>query len=68
MTVRSIEQILRLLRDEHWHDISEIAERTRLTNLKMQIIIEFLTKYHFIRLNRRNGKIKISHSVARFFR
>lgn len=68
MTMRSIEQILRLLKDEQWHNISDIAERTRLSALKMQIITEFLVKYHFIRLNRKNGKIRISHSVVRFFR
>lgn len=68
MTVRSMEQVLRLLRDERWHKINEIAEQTRLTNFKMQIIIEFLSKYRFIRLDRRNGKIRISHSLARFFR
>ena len=67
MTVRSIEQVLRLLRDEQWHNINDIAEKTRLSTLKMQIITEFLAKYHFIRLNRKNGKIKISHSLARFF-
>jgi DNA-binding IclR family transcriptional regulator len=68
LTVRSIEQVLRLLRDERWHEINEIAEQTRLANFKMQIIIEFLSRYRFIRLDRRSGKIRISHSLARFFR
>lgn len=67
MTVRSIEQVLRLLRDEQWHSISDVAEKTRLSVLKMQIITEFLAKYHFIRFNRKDEKIKVSHSVARFF-
>lgn len=67
MPVRSIDQILRLLRDERWHDMDEIAERTRLSTLKMQIVTEFLAKYRFIRLDRKNGKIRISRSLAKFF-
>jgi predicted transcriptional regulator len=64
---RSLEQIIRLLKDEQWHDIDEIANRTQLSPLKMQLITEFLAKYGFIQLNRKNARIKISRYMAEFF-
>jgi hypothetical protein len=64
---RCTERILRLLRDGQWHDIDEIARRTRLSSLKMQIIAEFLAKYNFIKLDRENSRIKISRPIAKFF-
>lgn len=67
MTVRSIEQILRLLRDGQWHDLNEIADITRLSNVKLQIVTEFLTKYGFVKLDRKKGKVKLSHLIKKFF-
>lgn len=67
MPKRSLEQIIRLLKDEQWHDVDEIADRTRLSPLKMQLVTEFLAKYGFIQLDRKNVRIKISRHMARFF-
>jgi len=64
---RSLEQVIRLLRDEQWHDIDEIASRTQLSPLRMQLVTEFLAKYGFIKLNRGKGKIRISRHMAEFF-
>ena len=68
MTARSLEQILRLVRDGQWHDIDEVTERIHLSELKTQIITEFLANYGFIELDRKNRKIRISHSLAKFLR
>jgi len=67
MTRPTLEQILAILKDRQWHDINEIAEKTRLTNLKIQIIVDFLAKYNFIELDREKEKLKISSSLADFF-
>lgn len=64
---RSLEQIIRLLRDEQWHDIDEIANRTQLSPLRMQLVTEFLAKYGFIKIDRKNGKMRISCHIAEFF-
>jgi hypothetical protein len=48
--------------------MDEIAERTRLSELKIRIVTEFLAKYDFIELDRKNGKIRISRSLAKFLR
>jgi hypothetical protein len=56
-----------LLKDGQWHDTNEIARKTHLSTIKMQIITEFLTKYRFIRFDRKNGKIKMSRQLAEFF-
>jgi DNA-binding IclR family transcriptional regulator len=67
LTVRSIEQILRLLRDGQWHDLNEIANKTQLSNLKLQIVTEFLAKYSFIKLDRKNGRVRLSRTITKFF-
>jgi hypothetical protein len=56
-----------MLRDCQWHDADEIASRTRLSPLKMQIITEFLAKYGFIQLDRRKSRMKLSRHLAEFF-
>jgi len=63
---RSLEQILRLLKDGQWHNINEIANITGLSPSKMQLIIEFLAKYNFIQLDHKNARIKISRHTAKF--
>jgi hypothetical protein len=56
-----------MLRDGQWHDMDEIASRARLSPLKMQIMTEFLAKYNFVQLDRKNFRIKISRRMAEFF-
>jgi DNA-binding IclR family transcriptional regulator len=66
LTQQSIDQILRMLRDGKWHDMSEIAERTKLSSTKMQRVTDFLAKYTFIEVNHENQKMKLSPTLTEF--
>lgn len=67
LTNQSLERILRILQDGQWHDINELAQKTHLTPLKMQVITDFLAKYTFIKLDLENKKMKMSRLFSRFF-
>ena len=67
MASQSIDQVLRILKDGQWHDVSEVAEKISLSPLKIQLVTDFLARFTFIELNRKNQKMKLSPPLTRFF-
>jgi len=63
-----LELVLEILIDEQWHDMEEIARRTGVSPWKMQIMTDFLAKYHLIRQSTKKPRVKISHRFAEFLR
>jgi len=64
--VPPIDEILEVLKDGKWHDLSEIAGNFRLHEFKAGMIMSFLTEYNFIDLDTQRQKVKLTHSVLNF--
>ena len=60
-----IDTILTLLQDGQWHPITEIARKTRLNQLKIQLITDFLTKYNLIELSKMQQEAKLTPPTQR---
>jgi len=63
-----IDHILELLKDGKWHEIKEIAEKTRLHEFKAELITSFLAEYNFIELNTKEKKIRATPSLLIFLK
>ncbi len=61
-----IDEILMLLRDGNWHDLSQIVEKSSLNELKVEMIVSFLSEYDFIDWNRKGGKARLRPLMLEF--
>lgn len=63
-----INELLDLVEDAKWHDLSKVAEKIRLNEFKVDLIASFLAEYEFINLDKEGRRIRIVPSVLRFLR
>jgi hypothetical protein len=63
-----IDSVLETLRDGKWHTFSEISQKTRLHEFKIDIITDFLADYSFLEKNRRDKKAKLTRLFADFLK
>jgi len=63
-----IDEILDVLKNGKWHDIREISEKTHLRERKVEMITGFLAQYHFIELNRKERKTRLTQPLQEFLR
>jgi len=55
-----------LLRDGNWHDLRQIVETCSLNELKVEMIVSFLSKYDFIDWNRKSRKARLRPLMLEF--
>ena len=63
-----IDQTVELLRNGEWHEIEEIANRTKLIKFKLELIVNFLVEYNFIELDDEGEKIRLTPSSLSFLK
>jgi DNA-binding IclR family transcriptional regulator len=52
--------VLELLSDGKWHSTEELLQRLELSEQKFQEVTAFLNKYGFVKIDEKNGKVKIN--------
>ena len=62
----AIDEILWLLKDGKWHDLTEIPKKITLPKTKAEIAVTFLCEYDFIQLNENAKRIKLQPSMLEF--
>jgi len=63
-----IDEILDVLKNGKWHDLKEISEKTQLQGLKVELLTNFLAKYDFIKLNKKEHKTRLTSQLLDFLR
>lgn len=63
--VSKIAMILELLIDGKWHSTEELRIELELNEQKLQEITAFLNKYTFVKIDGKNGKIRISKDLQK---
>ena len=66
--MHAISIIFDMLEDGRWHSLTEIAGRSGLHKFKLEIAINFLAEYDFIKLDKTNQKVKLTTPVADFLK
>jgi DNA-binding IclR family transcriptional regulator len=51
--------ILELLSDGRWHGVEELLLRTGLNEQKFEEVTVFLSKYDFVKVDKKNKRVKI---------
>ena len=64
----AIDEILDLLRNGEWHGLKEVADRTRLKEVKVEIVTSFLVEYDFLEFDKEEKKIKLSPQLQLFLK
>jgi len=64
----AVDQILELLKNGEWHGLNEVAEKTGLQKLKVEVITNFLAEYNFLKLSKQEKKIKMTPELLLFFK
>jgi DNA-binding IclR family transcriptional regulator len=63
-----IDEILELLKNGEWHELKEIAEKTRLKDLKVELITTFLAEYDFLEFDKKCRRIRLSPQLRLFLK
>jgi len=63
-----IAEVLEMLEDGRWHTLKEIREKIKLSENKIQQIVEFLKGYGFVLMDEEKGWIKLDETVKEFLR
>ncbi len=63
-----IDQTVELLGNGEWHEVEEIANRTKLHEFTLGLIINFLVEYNFIELDAGGEKIRLTPSSLSFLK
>ena len=63
-----IAEVLEMLEDGRWHTLKEIREKIKLSENKIQQIVEFLKGYGFVLMNEEKGWVKLDETVKEFLR
>lgn len=61
-----VDNVLWFVNDGKWHNIEEIKEEMGISKTKTEIVLEFLSEYNFIQLNKEHTKAKIKKSTRNF--
>lgn len=64
----AIDDILELLEDGNWHDISEAVKKSKLHESKVEIILGFLAKYRFVDFDEEQQKAKLTPPLLKFLK
>lgn len=64
----AIDRILDTLGNGEWHPIKEVAQKTRVSEVRVELISNFLAAYDFLEFDRVSKKIKLSPQLQRFLR
>ncbi len=62
----AIDDILELLEDGKWHNVSDAVKKSRLRESKVETILGFLAEYKFITLNKEQQKAKLTPTMLKF--
>jgi len=63
-----IDEILDVLKNGKWHDLKEISEKTKLHELKVELLANFLAEYDFIELDKKEHKTRLKTPLLDFLR
>jgi len=63
-----IAEVLEMLEDGRWHTLKEIREKIKLSENKIQQIVEFLKGYGFVLIDEEKSWIKLDETVKEFLR
>jgi len=61
-----IDEILTLLKDGNWHNRSELAKKYSSNGLEVKMVISFLSKFHFIELDKKGRKARLRPLTLEF--
>lgn len=61
-----IDQVVDVLKDGEWHELDEISEKCKLSEVKVESTLKFLAEYGFIEINGSGRKVKVCPSLKRF--
>jgi len=62
-----MEVILEILKDGKWQ-IKELADKTKLHEFKLQMIIDFLTNFNFAEIKKQRGEIKLTREFLKIIK
>ncbi|MCD6431290.1 hypothetical protein J7L33_01105, partial [Candidatus Bathyarchaeota archaeon] len=68
LATMKIAEVLEMLEDGRWHTLKEIREKIKLSENKIQQIVEFLKGYGFVLMDEEKGWIKLDETVKEFLR
>jgi len=63
-----INELLELLEDDEWHDLGQVAEKMRLNEFRVELILSFLAEYEFVSTDKEGRRIRLAPSVLRFLK
>ena len=63
-----MEVILEILKDGKWHSIKELADKTKLHEFKLQMIIDFLTNFNFVEIKKDCREIKATQEFLKIIK
>lgn len=64
----AIDEILELLKDEKWHDLNQITEKSRLNKFEVEAVSNFLAEYHFIQLDKERREARLTPPALSFLK
>lgn len=64
----TIDDLLELLEDGKWHDAKEIIDDSKFHELKVEMVINFLSEFDFVELDKKRQKAKLVPSLYKFLR
>jgi hypothetical protein len=56
---------LELLSDGKWHGTGELLLKLKLDEHKLQEVMAFLSNYSFVKVDKKNGKVRINKDVQK---
>lgn len=63
-----IDEVLDALSNGKWHDLKKISEETGLHQNTVDLLTNFLAKYEFVELNKKERKTRLTPSLFNFLR
>jgi DNA-binding IscR family transcriptional regulator len=57
--------ILELLSDGRWHRVEELLLKTGLDEQKLEKVTGFLSKYNFVKVDKKNKRVKINRDFRK---
>jgi DNA-binding IclR family transcriptional regulator len=64
----TIDQVLELLENGDWHELTEIARKSGLQQSKLEAVVDFLEEYEFIHVDKEQQRAKLTHPVLKFLK
>lgn len=64
----TIDDLLELLEDGKWHNTREIMDYSKFHELKVEMVMNFLSEFGFVELDGKGQKVKLAPSLYKFLR